>query len=61
VAALALPHGVTLARAAADSVATGDFSRAAVLYRELSRREPNNPVYAQAARILAERAQTPAP
>jgi hypothetical protein len=50
-----LLRGVTLARAAADSVATGDFSRAALLYRELSRREPKSRVYLEAARILSER------
>jgi hypothetical protein len=56
-----LPRGVTLVRAAADSVATGDFSRAALLYRELSRREPKSRVYLEAARILSERetAHTP--
>jgi predicted component of type VI protein secretion system len=62
VAPLALPRGVTAAHAAADSVATGDFSRAATLYRELSRREPANLAYREAARILSERgaqAQTP--
>lgn len=56
-----LPRGVTDARAAADSVATGDFSRALALYRELSRREPKNQAYREAARILGERAQTRAP
>jgi hypothetical protein len=56
-ATLALPHAGTLAHAAADSVATGDFSRAAALYRELSQREPKNPAYREAARILSERAQ----
>ncbi|HYQ03425.1 MAG TPA: hypothetical protein VER96_32345 [Polyangiaceae bacterium] len=56
-----LPRGVTAAHAAADSVATGDFNRALALYRELSRREPKNPAYREAARILGERAQTRAP
>ena len=59
--AFALPRGVTLAHAAADSVATGDFSRAATLYRELSRREPTNQAYSVAARILSERAQARTP
>jgi hypothetical protein len=53
----ALPHGATLAHAAADSVATGDFAAAASFYRELARREPSNQAYAEAARILAERAE----
>jgi RNA polymerase-interacting CarD/CdnL/TRCF family regulator len=52
---------VTVAHAAADSVATGDFSRAAALYRELARREPKNQAYSQAARILTERTQPRAP
>jgi len=54
---LALAHGVSLAHAAADSVATGDFARAAALYRELARHEPKNQAYSEAARILSERAQ----
>jgi len=53
-----LPRGVTLVRAAADSVATGDFVRAASLYRELFRRQPTSQVYREAARILSER-ETP--
>jgi hypothetical protein len=56
-----LPRGVTVAHAAADSVATGDFSRALGLYRELARREPKNQAYREAARILGERAQTRSP
>ena len=59
--AFALPRGVTLAHAAVDSVATGDFSRATTLYRELSRREPTNQAYGVAARILSERAQARTP
>ena len=58
---VALARGVTAAHAAADSVATGDFSRAATLYRELSRREPKNQAYREAARILSERTQPRAP
>ncbi|HEY0465837.1 MAG TPA: hypothetical protein VGC79_16605 [Polyangiaceae bacterium] len=61
VATLALARGVTAAHAAADSVATGDFSRAASLYRELSRSDPKNPAYSEAARILSERAMARAP
>jgi hypothetical protein len=61
ISALSLPRGVTLVHAAADSVATGDFSRAAALYRELSRREPTNPTYSVAARILSQRARARTP
>jgi len=56
-----LPRGMTAAHAAADSVATGDFSRALGLYRELARREPKNQAYREAARILGERAPTRSP
>ena len=56
-----LPRGMTVAHAAADSVATGDFSRALGLYRELARQDPKNPAYREAARILGERAQTRSP
>jgi len=59
--ALVLPRGVTLARAAADSVATGDFSRAATWYRELAQRDPENQAYREAARILGERLQARTP
>jgi hypothetical protein len=52
---------MTAAHAAADSVATGDFSRALGLYRELARREPQNQAYREAARILGERPQTRSP
>jgi len=58
---VSLPRGVTAAHAAADSVATGDFSRALALYRELSQRQPKNAAYREAARILSERAQTRSP
>ena len=60
-AALSLPRGMTLAHAAADSVATGDYARAASLYRELSRRDPSNPAFREAARILTERAPARTP
>ena len=56
-----LPRGMTPAHAAADSVATGDFSRALGLYRELARQDPKNQAYREAARILGERAQTRSP
>jgi len=60
-APLSLPRGMTLAHAAADSVATGDYARAASLYRELSRHDPSNPAYREAARILTERAPARTP
>ncbi len=48
-----LPAGTkTLERQAVDYVATGDTARAAATYEELMRRDPNNKVYAEAARIL---------
>jgi len=54
-------HAVSLERAAADSLAVGDFARAAVLYSLLSQREPNNPAYREATRILTERVRGHAP
>jgi len=48
-----LPAGVkTLERQAVDYVAAGDTAKAAAAYEELVRRDPNNKVYAEAARIL---------
>ena len=48
-----LPAGVkTLERQAVDYVASGDTAKAAAAYEELVRRDPNNKVYAEAARIL---------
>ena len=52
-AGAALPAGVkTLERQAVDYVAAGDTAKAAAAYEELVRRDPNNKVYAEAARIL---------
>lgn len=45
-----------MARLATDALATGDLARAAGAYRKLATREPQNPVYAEAARILEARA-----
>lgn len=42
----------TLERQAVDAVAAGNKEAAAQIYEELSRRDPNNRVYAEAARIL---------
>ena len=48
-----LPAGVkTLERQAVDHVAAGETAKAAASYEELVRRDPNNKVYAEAARIL---------
>jgi hypothetical protein len=48
-----LPPGTkTLERQAVDFVASGDTAKAAAAYEELVRRDPNNQVYAEAARIL---------
>ena len=44
--------GKSLERQAVDFVASGDTARAAAAYEELVKREPNNKVYAEAARIL---------
>lgn len=46
------PATKTLERQAVDFVAAGDTARAAAAYEELTRRDPKNPVYAEAARIL---------
>lgn len=47
------PSGTkSLERQAVDFVAAGDTARAAAAYEELVKREPNNKVYAEAARIL---------
>ncbi len=44
--------GKTLERQAVDFVAAGEMAKAAAAYEELVRRDPNNKVYAEAARIL---------
>jgi len=54
-------HAVSLERAAADSLALGDFPRAAALYGQLSQREPNNLAYREATRILTERVRGHSP
>lgn len=51
----------TLERQAVDAVASGEYPRAASLYEELSRKEPNNRVYVEAARILRMRLDGGAP
>jgi len=56
-----LPKGMSLERAAADAIAAGDFGRALALYRELSRRQPDNAAYREAARILERRAKDKLP
>lgn len=57
----ALPKGVSLERAATDALSAGDFPRALGLYRELSKREPNNAAYREATRILERRAKEKLP
>lgn len=48
-----LPAGTkTLERQAVDHVAAGETAKAAAAYEELVKRDPNNKVYAEAARIL---------
>jgi hypothetical protein len=57
-----LPPGVkTLERQAVDYVAAGDTAKAAAAYEELVRRDPNNKVYAEAARILRGKLDAGAP
>ena len=52
-AGAALPAGAkTLERQAVDFVSSGETAKAAAAYEELVRRDPNNKVYAEAARIL---------
>ncbi len=49
------PSVKTLERQAVDAVAAGNKEQAAQLYEELARRDPNNRVYAEAARILRQK------
>jgi hypothetical protein len=51
----------SLERQAVDFVAAGDTARAAAAYEELVKREPNNKVYAEAARILRAKLDAGAP
>lgn len=53
--AIAPVSAKTLERQAVDAVAAGDYPTAAAIYEELSRKDPNNRVYAEAARILRRR------
>jgi hypothetical protein len=55
------PTVKTLERQAVDAVAAGNTAQAAQLYEELSRRDPNNRVYAEAARILRAKLDGGAP
>jgi hypothetical protein len=45
-----------LQRAAADAVAAGAWADAATLYEQLSAQYPDQPAYAEAARIMRARA-----
>lgn len=55
------PATKTLERQAVDYVAAGDTAKAAAAYEELTRRDPKNPVYAEAARILRAKLDAGAP
>ncbi|MBS2014651.1 MAG: hypothetical protein JST00_17315 [Deltaproteobacteria bacterium] len=55
------PATKTLERQAVDYVAAGDMAKAAAAYEELTRRDPKNPVYAEAARILRNKLDGGAP
>lgn len=55
------PATKTLERQAVDYVAAGDMNKAAAAYEELTRRDPKNPVYAEAARILRNKLDGGAP
>jgi hypothetical protein len=48
-------------RKAGDQLAAGDLARAAATYEQLAERAPEDPVYAEAARILRLRVGRPAP
>jgi hypothetical protein len=52
----------TLERQAVDAVAVNDYARAAAIYDQLlAQSNPKNPVYAEAARILRQKADAGAP
>lgn len=52
----------TLERQAVDAVAVNDYARAAAIYEQLlAQSNPKNPVYAEAARILHQKAEAGAP
>jgi hypothetical protein len=46
------PSTKTLERQAVDAVAIGEYAKAAAIYDQLHQQNPNNRVYAEAARIL---------
>ena len=49
------PQGKTLERVAADAYTEGNLPLALQLYERLARERPENPAFAEAARIIAER------
>jgi hypothetical protein len=49
----------SLERDAADAVAAGLYDDAARLYDELAKQHPEDPVFAEAARIMREKAGKP--
>lgn len=51
--------GRTEQRGAADALASGDYALAAQLYESLAESHPEQPAYAQAARVLTQRAEGP--
>ncbi len=51
----------TLERQAVDYVAVNDYAHAAAVYEELQRQNPQNRVYAEAARILRQKADAGVP
>jgi hypothetical protein len=46
----------TLERAAVDAVVSGDYAQAAKIYAQLAAQHPENPTYAEAAKILRRKA-----
>lgn len=55
------PAHKTLERQAVDAVAIGDNAKAAAIYEELLKKNPDNRVYAEAARILRAKLDAGAP
>ncbi len=54
------PPPPTLERNAVDAVNRGDLQAALTLYRQLATQQPDNPAFANAARLLQQRVGTPA-
>jgi hypothetical protein len=58
IAPTAVPTAKTLERAAADAYAEGNLQLALLLYERLAREHPENPAFADAARMIRERLMT---